>query len=368
MNRTTKPILLTLILFAGLLNSCNANGKKTEETTMPEQNQTQATPAYKEDPNWKNEPGLYAEFNTAKGTIVCKLFYDKAPMTVGNFVALCEGKQTNTGKPVGQPFYDGIAFHRVIANFMIQGGDAAGNGTGSMTTYKFPDEIDPSLVFDGPGILAMANAGPNTNQTQFFITHVATPWLNGKHTIFGKVMVGQTIVNAIAQGDLMNTVKIVRVGKDAEAFDGLKTYNEKLAEISKKQAEQAKMNDMSPEEFVKKYYPKAKKTASGLYYVVEQPGTGAQAVAGKSVSVHYTGTFADGKKFDSSRDRGQPITFTLGQGQVIKGWDEGIALMSVGAKYKLIIPYQLAYGEGGRPPQIPAKSMLIFDTELVDVK
>ncbi len=363
---TTKPILLTLTLFAGLLNSCNAKENKTEVTTMPEQNQT--TPAYQENPNWKNEPGLYAEFNTDKGIIVCKLEDKKTPMTVGNFVALCEGKQTNSGKPVGQPFYDGITFHRVIPNFMIQGGDAAGNGSGSMTSYKFGDEFDPSLRFTGPGILAMANAGPATNQTQFFITHVATPWLNDKHTIFGKVMVGQSVVNAIAQGDKMNTVRIIRVGKDAEAFDGLKTYNEKNAEAAKKQAEKDKAITMGAEEYIKANHLNAKKTPSGLYYVVVKEGNGAQATAGKSVSVHYTGTLADGSKFDSSRDRNQPITFTLGQGQVIKGWDEGIAMMKVGSQYKLIIPYNLAYGEQGRPPVIPAKATLIFDTELMEVK
>lgn len=312
--------------------------------------------------------GLYAELTMAKGTIVCKLLYDKVPMTVGNFVALCEGKQTNTGKPMGVPFYDGIAFHRVIANFMIQGGDAAGNGSGSKTTYKFPDEFDPSLRFTGPGILAMANAGPGTNQTQFFITHVATPWLNDKHTIFGHVVVGQSVVNAIAQGDVMDSVRIVRVGEEAKKFDGLKTYEERLGEAQRKQAEDAKLISMSPEEYVKKNKLKAIKTASGLYYVIEQKGTGAPAVAGKTVSVNYTGTLTNGKKFDSSYDRNQPIEFVLGQGKVIPGWDEGIALMSVGAKYKLIIPASLGYGERGAGGVIPPNATLVFDTELMDVK
>jgi len=209
MMQITKPFLLAALLFGGLLSA-------------------------QDNPNWKKEPGLYAEFNTDKGIIVCALEYKKTPMTVGNFVALCEGKQENSGKPMGQPFYDGIAFHRVIANFMIQGGDAAGNGSGSATKYTFPDEFDPSLRLNGPGVLAMANAGPGTNQTQFFITHVATTWLNDKHTVFGHVVVGQDVVNKIAQGDKMNTVRIIRVGKEAEAFDGLKAYNGKLAEAKKK--------------------------------------------------------------------------------------------------------------------------------------
>ncbi len=368
MSRITKPFFLTLTLFAGMLSSCNANGNKTTEQPTVAAPETPQTPAYQENPNWKNEPGMYAEFNTDKGVIVTSLEYKKCPMTVGNFVALCEGKQENSGKPVGQPFYDGLTFHRVIADFMIQGGDAAGNGSGSATKYSFADEIDPSLTFTGPGILAMANAGPATNQTQFFITHKETPWLNGKHTIFGKVMVGQDVVNKIAQGDKMNTVKIIRVGKDAEAFDGFKIYNEKTAEAKKKAAEEAKLTTMSAEELVKAKYPKAKKTASGLYYLVEKEGTGAQAVANKTVSVHYTGTLANGKKFDSSYDRNQPISFTLGQHQVIAGWDEGIALMKVGSKVKLIIPAALGYGANGAGGVIPPNATLVFDTELMEVK
>jgi len=368
MNRITKPFLLTLTLFAGMLTSCNANSNKTTEEQIVAAPETPATPAYPENPNWKNESGLYAEFNTDKGVIVCKLEDKKTPMTVGNFVALCEGKQANSGKPLGQPFYDGLTFHRVIANFMIQGGDAAGNGSGSMTSYKFPDEFDPSLRLDGPGVLAMANAGPATNSTQFFITHVTTPWLNDKHTVFGHVVVGQDVVNKIAQGDKMNTVRIIRVGKEAEAFDGLKAYTDNVATAQKKAAEEAKAITMSAEELVKTKYPNAKRTASGLYYVVEKEGTGAQAVAGKNVSVHYTGTLANGKKFDSSYDRNQPLPFTLGQGQVIKGWDEGIALMKVGGKVKLIIPSNLAYGPNGAGGVIPPNATLIFDTELMDVK
>jgi len=251
---------------------------------------------------------------------------------------------------------------------MIQGGDAAGNGSGSSTKYTFPDEFDPSLRLNGPGVLAMANAGPATNQTQFFITHVATTWLNDKHTVFGHVVVGQDVVNKIAQGDKMNTVRIIRVGKEAEAFDGLKAYKDKLADAKKKSEEEGKLTSMSAEDLVKAKYPKAQKTASGLYYLVEKEGTGAKAEAGKSVSVHYTGTLANGKKFDSSYDRNQPITFTLGQGQVIKGWDEGIAMMKVGSKVKLIIPSSLGYGANGAGGVIPPNATLIFDTELMDVK
>ncbi|MCS6935081.1 MAG: peptidylprolyl isomerase [Chitinophagales bacterium] len=366
----TKQILAMWLAIAGVLNSCNAKPKTSdtpagEPAAAPTQTGTQTSAA---NTDWRKEPGLYAEFNTTKGIIVCKLEYQKVPMTVGNFVALCEGKQTDSGRPLGQPFYDGLTFHRVIANFMIQGGDAAGNGSGALTKYTFPDEFDPTLRHDGPGVLSMANAGPNTNQTQFFITHVATPWLDNKHSVFGRVVQGQDVVNTIAQGDVMNSVRIIRIGKDAEKFDGLKTYQIKKAEADARvKAEQALITKPAAE-IVKEKYPNAKKTASGLYYVVEREGTGPKAENGKKVQVHYTGMFANGKKFDSSYDRNQPLPFTLGAGQVIKGWDEGIALMRVGSKYKLIIPSELGYGPNGYPGAIPGNATLIFDTELISVE
>jgi len=180
--------------------------------------------AQTENPNWEKTDGLYAVFTTAKGKIVCQLEYEKIPMTVGNFVSLVEGNNPKTQARKGQPFYDGIPFHRVIPNFMIQGGDGGTVGAGDVG-YRFPDEFDPTLRHTGPGVLSMANAGPYTNNTQFFITHVATPWLNDKHTIFGHVVLGQSVVNAIAQGDKMETVRIVRVGKAAKKFDAIKAFN-----------------------------------------------------------------------------------------------------------------------------------------------
>lgn len=368
MNRPTNLFLLTVVLFASLLSGCKQNEKKAEDNTAMAPVDTVKTTPYPENPNWKNEPGLYAEFHTTKGLIVCKLEHTKTPMTVGNFVALAEGKQPNAGKPVGQPLYDGLTWHRVIPNFMIQGGDPAGTGTGALTKYSFPDEFDASLRLDGPGVLAMANAGPATNSTQFFITHVATPWLNDKHSVFGKVVLGQNIVNAVAQGDKMDSVRIVRVGAEAEAFDGLKSYNDNVVLAKKKAAEEAKLLTASAADIVKAKYPDAKKTKSGLFYVVEKEGTGAPAMAGKTVSVHYTGTLGNGKKFDSSVERGEPISFVLGQGQVIPGWDEGIALMKVGSKLKLIIPSDLGYGPRGAGGVIPPNATLIFDTELMGVR
>jgi peptidylprolyl isomerase len=368
MKHIFKPFLLTVIVFAAALTGCKQNEKKAEDQTTMAPTDSVKTPAYPENPNWRNEPGLYAEFYTPKGTIVCRLEYQKVPMTVGNFVALVEGKQANAGKPTGQPLYDGLTFHRVIPNFMIQGGDPAGTGTGALTRYSFPDEFDASLRHDGPGVLSMANAGPATNSTQFFITHLATPWLNDKHSVFGKVVLGQNVVNAVAQGDKMDSVRIVRVGDEATAFDGLKAYNDNLALAQKKAAEEKKLMTLPASEVVKIKFPTAKKTASGLYYIVEQEGNGAQAVAGKTVSVHYNGMLVNGKKFDSSYDRGQPIEFQLGRGQVIPGWDEGIALMKVGSKIKLIIPSNLGYGAQGAGGVIPPNAVLVFDTELMQVR
>ncbi|MDP1802004.1 MAG: peptidylprolyl isomerase [Bacteroidota bacterium] len=315
----------------------------------------------------KQPDGLYAKFETNKGDIYTVLEFKKTPMTVGNLVGLAEGKIKNTAKAEGTPYYDGLKFHRVIPNFMIQGGCPLGTGTGD-PGYKFPDEIDETLKHTGPGILSMANAGPGTNGSQFFITHVETPWLDGKHTVFGHVVQGQDVVNKIAGDDTLKKLVILRKGKEAEAFDGAATFTKEQAGLGAKIAAKEKAAEEARQkanEVVLKEFAAGKTTASGLKYIVLKEGTGATPVATSNVKVHYTGTFTDGKVFDSSVQRGQPIDFGLNQ--VIPGWTEGVQLMKEGSKYKFFIPYKLAYGEQGYPGAIPPKSDLLFEVELIKI-
>ncbi len=307
--------------------------------------------------------GLYAKFKTTKGDILIKLENEKTPGTVGNFVALAEGNLENSAKPQGEKYYNGLKFHRVIPDFMVQGGCPQGTGTGN-PGYSFADEFHPDLKHDKPGVLSMANSGPGTNGSQFFITHVATPWLDNKHTVFGNVIEGQDIVDAIAQDDLIEDVEIISVGDTAENFNAIEAFRSFEGERERKIAEAKEKSEAALEKLAAGF----EKTDSGLRYQIIQKGTGAKSVKGKNVSVHYKGQLEDGTVFDSSYDRKQPIDFVLGVGQVIKGWDEGLQLMQVGDKARLVIPSHLAYGSQGAGGAIPPDATLIFDVELMDVK
>ncbi len=307
--------------------------------------------------------GIYAKFNTSKGEILVKLEHEKTPGTVGNFVALAEGNLENDVKPQGTPYYNGLKFHRVIPDFMIQGGCPQGTGTGN-PGYKFDDEFHPELKHDKPGILSMANSGPGTNGSQFFITHVETPWLDNKHTVFGNVVEGQSIVDAIAQGDELNSIEIIRVGDEAEKFNAIEAFRTFEGSREKRIAEAKKAQEAILEGAAAGF----EKTESGLRYKILQNGTGKQANKGDKVSVHYKGQLLDGTVFDSSYKRKQPIDFNIGIGQVIAGWDEGIQLLKVGDKARFVIPSHLAYGSQGAGGVIPPDAPLIFDVELMDVK
>jgi len=307
--------------------------------------------------------GLYAHFNTSKGEIVIKLEHERTPLTVANFVGLATGQLKNSAKAPGQPFYDGMKFHRVIADFMVQGGCPLGTGTGG-PGYKFADEFHPDLTHNKPGILSMANAGPGTNGSQFFITHGATPWLDGKHTVFGAVVSGQDVVDAIRQGDTINQVLIEAVGDEAMSYSPLDVFNQANAETRKKEEEARKAQEQKMAEIV----GNAKKTDSGLYCEVTTEGTGRKPKQGELVSVHYKGMLLNGSVFDSSYNRNEPIEFAVGVGQVIPGWDEGIMLLNQGSKARLIIPSDLAYGAQGAGGVIPPHATLIFEVELVKIR
>ena len=309
------------------------------------------------------QDGIYAKFNTTKGAITVKLTHDLTPGTVGNFVALAEGNLENKVSPQGTPYYNGLKFHRVIPDFMIQGGCPLGTGTGD-AGYKFDDEFHPELNHSKPGVLSMANAGPGTNGSQFFITHVATPWLDNKHTVFGHVVEGQEVVDATAQGDTLETLEIIRVGAEAEAWNAVEAFRtfegSREKRIAAAKAAQAAELDKLSAGF--------NETPSGLRYQIVQKGNGAQAQKGQQVSVHYQGALADGTVFDSSYKRKEPIEFQLGIGQVISGWDEGLQLLHVGDKARFVIPSDLAYGSAGAGGVIPPDAILVFDVELVGAK
>ena len=309
------------------------------------------------------ENGIYAKFNTTKGSILVKLTHELTPGTVGNFVALAEGNLENKVKPQGTRYYDGLKFHRVIPDFMIQGGCPQGTGTGG-PGYSFDDEFHPTLKHNKPGILAMANSGPASNGSQFYITHISTDWLDNKHTVFGEVVDGQDIVDVVAQGDVLETLEIVRVGAEAEKWNAVEAFRTFEGSRAKRESVEKAENEAKMEQLAAGF----DKTESGLRYKMIQKGSGKKAENGKTVSVHYEGSLESGKVFDSSYPRKKPIDFKLGEGQVIEGWDEGIALLQVGDKARFVIPSHLGYGSRGAGGAIPPNATLIFDVELMDVK
>lgn len=317
------------------------------------------------------DDGLYAIVQSEKGNIFLELNFREVPLTCMNFVGLTEGKLDATN---GKPFYDGLTFHRVIDDFMIQGGDPLGNGTGG-PGYQFPDEFVETLRHNRPGILSMANAGPNTNGSQFFITHLPTPWLDDHHTVFGKVVKGQNIVNSIEQNDKINKVLIIRKGNDAKNFScSQKDFDELKEKVAEVNLEKAKAKIIAihenAEKEISKNWPNASKTKTGLYFVITKQTGGPKPNRGQIVSVHYKGSLlSTGKVFDDSEMHGQPLSFSVGQGQMIAGFDEAVLDMCLGEKRTVIIPPELAYGERSiGNGLIPENSYLVFELELVSIK
>lgn len=354
-----KKSIVLLLLAVSSLYSC-----KDEHSNLPD--------------------GLYADIETNKGHIIVELDYKKAPITVANFVTLAEGKNEFVTKDYlkGKPFYDGLKFHRVIEDFMIQTGDPEGTGSGD-AGYKFKDEFT-DLKFDKGGVLAMANNGPGTNSSQFFITHVETPWLDGKHTIFGHVVEkGQEVVNQVKQDDKIVTVTIIRNGEAAKKFDAVKVFHDYFSDIAK---EQSKFAGVQKEKV--DYYTaqkaKATKTSTGLEYVITEKGSGKKPATGTQIYIHYAGFLENGTLFDTSMEdvaksfgkfdpaRAEakaytPIPFQAGRKDgMIPGFIEGIEKLSFGDKAILFIPSHLAYGATGAGGVIPPNANIIFEIQLLD--
>ncbi|MDR0669349.1 MAG: peptidylprolyl isomerase [Treponema sp.] len=308
--------------------------------------------------------GLFARISTSRGDIVVRLEYEKTPLTVCNFVALAEGRM-NVAQ--GRRFYDGLTFHRVIENFMIQGGDPAGNGSGG-PGYQFPDEFDPSLKHDGPGVLSMANAGPGTNGSQFFITHLETPWLDGGHTVFGRVVSGQEVVDAVKQGDTIQTVTIIRNGAQANAFKADQAAFDALLRNATSAATARRQVQRDADiALITQTYPNVTVSPSGILYEILRKGSADKPEAGNTVQINYRGMFLDGKVFDSSDIHGAPLEFVAGLGMVIPGLDQTAMDMGLGEKRLAIFPPELAYGEQGAGGVIPSNAYLVFELELVGI-
>ncbi|SMN12369.1 Peptidyl-prolyl cis-trans isomerase [uncultured Candidatus Thioglobus sp.] len=309
--------------------------------------------------------GLYANLHTNQGDIIIKLAYEKTPLTVINFVGLAEGKK-HSNIQIGKPFYNGLKFHRVINDFMIQGGDPKGNGTGG-PGYKFADEFT-DLKHDKAGILSMANSGPGTNGSQFFITHTPTPHLDGKHTVFGYVVKGMGVVNRIKKDDFIRKVKITRIGEKAKKFkvDEAAFQAQQKTIDAKKSAQQAAKNAKSKAalaKFVSAKYPDAKQEKDGYYVKVDQVGSDQKPKKDDIVTITLGIELSDGTSLQKAD---KPLVFTMGTNTVIPILENAVAVMGVGEKRTIIASYTQIYGNislGG----LPTDSLLIFNLELISI-
>jgi cyclophilin family peptidyl-prolyl cis-trans isomerase len=402
-NVKLKISFLFLLVFSMGLNAQTKKAVTPKKTAKAVTTKTASAPKMATS---NSNDGIFADIETSKGKITVQLEYKKTPITVANFIALAEGTNPYVKADLkGKPFYNGLKFHRVIKDFMIQGGDPLGNGSGD-PGYKFKDEFT-DLVHDKGGILSMANSGPGTNGSQFFITHKDTPWLNGKHTIFGHSVSGMDVINSIVQDDVIKSITIVRKGAEAKKFDAVKVFSNyygNKGEDDKKQAlekeEALKKQNEAAAEAKKAYASKyasvmaekvkalaqvrttATKTDSGLEYVIIK-GTGEKPTEKTTVYVHYAGYLEDGSLFDSSyeevnktygkwdenraKQKGyQPFPFEIGnKGGLIPGFLEGLGYMSFGDKATFFIPSKLGYGERGAGAVIPPNSNIIFEVEIL---
>ena len=311
------------------------------------------------------DDGIYALIKTNKGDIIVELAYEKVPLTVINFIALSEGSKKSNKDP-GIPFYDGITFHRVIDDFMIQGGDPKGDGRGG-PGYQFFDEFS-DLKHDQPGVLSMANSGPNTNGSQFFITHVPTPWLDGKHSVFGLVSEGMSVVNSIEQGDIIESISIERIGDQANQFIANEvSFHEQIEKINASLRAKQELRQKEFENYVTTSYPGIKKSNLGYFTTITHPGNDKQPNDGQVVSVDISFKTDNGQIL---RESGSPIEFILGSGQIISFIDNNIREMSIGEDRTIIVTYEAVFGEPPPPPPVdsPPISILIFELELLSAE
>ena len=338
--------------------------------------------------------GIFADIQTTRGDIVVKLYHDATPVTVANFVSLAEGNSPFVEERFkDKKYYDGLKFHRVIKDFMLQGGDPEGTGRGN-PGYKFKDEFVDSLKHAKKGLLSMANSGPKTNGSQFFITHKPTPWLDGKHTVFGEVVQGLDVVDSIANVKtvpqdkpevdvVMNKVEIIRNGKEAKKFDAVEIMSGYFEEEEKVIAAMKQMKEALAAEF-EGQMSEAEQLDSGLKVFSIHKGTGEQPKTGQNVLVNYAGYFTNGDLFDSNieeiatkynqlnpgrRDQGgyQPVPMLYSpEAKLVPGFREGLQTMKVGDKVRLFIPSHLGYGDRDYGP-IPGGSTLVFDLEITGI-
>ena len=306
--------------------------------------------------------GIYALIKTSKGEIIVELAYEKAPLTVINFISLSEGSKKSNQEP-GIPFYDGITFHRVIDDFMIQGGDPQGDGRGG-PGYQFADEFS-DLKHDKPGVLSMANSGPNTNGSQFFITHIPTPWLDGTQSVFGLVAEGMSVVNSIEQGDIIENISIQRIGDQANQFIANEaSFREQIEKVNANLKAKKELRQKEFENYVTTSYPGIKKNNLGYFTTINKSGKDKQPNNGQIVSIDISFRADNGEIL---REAGSPIEFVLGSGQIISFIDNNVKDMLIGEGRTIIASYEEVFGDNPSG-EIPQDSILIFELELLSVK
>jgi len=347
------------------------------------------------------QDGLYAEIHTSKGTIVARLEPSKTPMTVANFVGLAEGTIANRAFDAGTPYYDGSVFHRVVPGHVIQAGAPDPNrSTARGPGYTFPNEIHADLSHDHAGALGMANGGPHTNSAQFYITLGDRSYLDGDYIVFGEVVSGMDVVNAVEQGDVIESVRIVRVGAEAETFHPDTAAFENMVAAAQERVENDAIDRRRLErEYLELTFAGVRSVSeSGLQYIMQRRGAGPPTAAGDRLSVRYVATalryrghmmgvegpLFDAVRFASSAVDGTPqnsdlapnfFEYEVGSTAIVPGLDEAIADMLPGEQRIVIVPAELAYGRSGyygpdrageKRLVVPPSTIVVYGVEMLE--